>query len=272
MPIKLIAVDMDGTFLNDEKTYNIGRFVQIFRRMQSQGIRFVVASDNQYFQLRSFFPEDYQKISFVAENGANIVIGDLPFYHEKINTALVKKTLRLFEEKIHPQHYVIGGEKSAYISDNVPDNVFSYASFYNPRIKRLADIREVINEKDDLFKFALNFKEEEAADKLKQLAQHLGGALIAVSSGHGDVDLILPDVNKFTGLCRLGKEWGISKDEMMAFGDSGNDFEMIKGVKYGVVMENGQPALKSVAWKVIPSNNTEALLDMIEQVLDGQIS
>ena len=57
MSVKLIAVDMDGTFLSDAKTYNRERFLAQYARMKAQGIRFVVASGNQYYQLISFFPE-----------------------------------------------------------------------------------------------------------------------------------------------------------------------------------------------------------------------
>ena len=69
MSVKLIAVDMDGTFLNDKKTYNRERFRQQYARMKEQQIRFVVASGNQYYQLASFFPEIVDEIGFVAENG-----------------------------------------------------------------------------------------------------------------------------------------------------------------------------------------------------------
>lgn len=55
MSIKLIAVDMDGTFLSDQKTYNRDRFMAQYQQMKRQGIRFVVASGNQYYQLISFF-------------------------------------------------------------------------------------------------------------------------------------------------------------------------------------------------------------------------
>lgn len=73
MSIKLIAVDMDGTFLSDQKTYNRERFMAQYRQMKEQGIRFVVASGNQYYQLISFFPELANEISFVAENGGWVV-------------------------------------------------------------------------------------------------------------------------------------------------------------------------------------------------------
>lgn len=70
MSIKLIAVDMDGTFLSDQKTYNRDRFMAQYQQMKRQGIRFVVASGNQYYQLISFFPEIAHEIAFVRKTAA----------------------------------------------------------------------------------------------------------------------------------------------------------------------------------------------------------
>ncbi|WP_252493417.1 HAD hydrolase family protein, partial [Escherichia coli] len=77
MSIKLIAVDMDGTFLSDQKTYNRERFMAQYQQMKAQGIRFVVASGNQYYQLISFFPEIANEIAFVAENGGWVLMNPL---------------------------------------------------------------------------------------------------------------------------------------------------------------------------------------------------
>lgn len=52
--IKMVAVDMDGTFLNENKEYNRSRFKRIYREMKRKEIKFVVASGNQYYQLKSF--------------------------------------------------------------------------------------------------------------------------------------------------------------------------------------------------------------------------
>lgn len=51
---KLIATDMDGTFLRDDMTYDRDFFATLHEKMQAQGIQWVVASGNQYFQLTSF--------------------------------------------------------------------------------------------------------------------------------------------------------------------------------------------------------------------------
>lgn len=44
--IKMVAVDMDGTFVRSDYTYDVPRFKQILSRMKSAGCNFVVASGN----------------------------------------------------------------------------------------------------------------------------------------------------------------------------------------------------------------------------------
>ena len=56
MTVKVIVTDMDGTFLNDAKQYDRPRFLAQFAQLRQQGIEFVVASGNQYYQLISFVP------------------------------------------------------------------------------------------------------------------------------------------------------------------------------------------------------------------------
>lgn len=55
MSIKIIAVDMDGTFLNDQMSFDRKRFSAQYSQLKERGIKFVVASGNQYYQLISFF-------------------------------------------------------------------------------------------------------------------------------------------------------------------------------------------------------------------------
>lgn len=54
--IKMVAVDVDGTFVHSDHTYDASRFQRILSRMKEAGCRFVVASGNQYYQLRDLFP------------------------------------------------------------------------------------------------------------------------------------------------------------------------------------------------------------------------
>lgn len=67
------------------------------------------------------------------------------------------------------------------------------------------------------------------------------------------VDVIAGGVDKSVGIDRVLAYEGISLDEVMAFGDGGNDMAMLTHVPYGVAMGNACDELKAVAHYVTAS-------------------
>lgn len=266
MTIKLIAVDMDGTFLNKEMGYDKERFLKQYAKMKEQGIRFVVASGNQYYQLKSFFGEIQDEISYVAENGAFIVdqgqevsAVDIP----KQDIELVLKEL-VSNNKFQ---IVLCGKESAYVLDSVSDNFFTIVNKYYHRLKRVKSFDEV---NDQILKFALSCPDEETLQLRDLLRSSIGNTVTAVSSRHGSIDLIVPEFHKASGIQLLQDKWGIKDDETMAFGDGGNDIEMLRHVKYSFAMENGSDEVKEAAKYMAPANNNSGVLEVIDQYFTGQ--
>ena len=63
--MKLLATDMDGTFLRDDKSYS-EEFNDLYKQMLKQGIQFVIASGNQYEALACKFDEEIKGNILVA--------------------------------------------------------------------------------------------------------------------------------------------------------------------------------------------------------------
>ena len=53
----------------------------------------------------------------------------------------------------------------------------------------------------------------------------------------------------------------------MAFGDSGNDQEMLEEAEYSFAMANAKESVKEVSNYVIDSNNDQAVLDAIDWMI-----
>ncbi|MBY7142278.1 HAD family hydrolase [Virgibacillus sp. NKC19-3] len=263
MTIKLIAVDMDGTFLDDNKKYDYERFSKQYAQMKEQGIRFVVASGNQYYQLKSFFGAMQEKISYVAENGAFIVDQG----QEVFSVEIPKEDVRLTLEELETHHsiqVVLCGKASAYVRDSISDNIFQKINKYYHRLKRVPSFEQI---DDQILKFALACPEEETLQLKDWLHHRIGNIVTPVSSGHGSIDLIVPGFHKAYGIQLLQKQWDIKNDETMAFGDGGNDIEMLRHVKYGFAMKNGSDEVKSSATSIAPSNNESGVLEIIDQYI-----
>lgn len=75
-------------------------------------------------------------------------------------------------------------------------------------------------------------------------------------------------VSKDTGLDVLRKAYDIKRDDIYAFGDEMNDFEMISYATHGVVMKNGNPELKAIADDMTDYTNEEdGLARYLEKLL-----
>lgn len=265
MTVKVIVTDMDGTFLDDAKQYDRDRFQAQFQQLQARDIEFVVASGNQYYQLISFFPELKNQISFVAENGAlvfdhgeKIFHGELTRHESQIVIGELLKDKQL--------NFVACGLESAYVSDKAPDEFVELMSKHYHRLKRISNYHEI---DDVLFKFSLNLPDSDIPDLIDKLHVSLDGIMKPVTSGFGFVDLIIPGLHKANGISRLLKRWKISPQECVAIGDSGNDAEMLKLVKYSYAMGNAAEAIKAISHYRAEDNNHQGALNVIQAVLDN---
>lgn len=140
--VKLIAVDMDGTFLDDKKQYNKAKFLAQYQQLKEQGIKFVVASGNQYYQLKSFFPEIAAEIAFVAENGAYIVNQGEDFSVAELSADSIAKILQ-FIDATPGLNTVICGKDSAYILSSQPEAFYQKMKNYYHRLKKSTAIRKL---------------------------------------------------------------------------------------------------------------------------------
>ncbi|WP_140474271.1 Cof-type HAD-IIB family hydrolase [Ewingella americana] len=265
MSVKLIAVDMDGTFLDDAKKYNKNKFLAQYAQLKKQGIKFVVASGNQYYQLKSFFPEIAAEIAFVAENGAYIVNEGQDVSVAEISPESVGKILE-FLDNTPGLRTVICGKNSAWIQSSQPEDFYLKMNRFYHRLQKIESYHEI---DDTIFKFALNISDQHLAEFMTTLDNALGHIITPVSSGHGSADLIIPGRHKANGLRILQNLWGIDDSEVVTFGDGGNDVEMLQQAGFGFSMANAMPVATAAARYRTVSNNEEGVLTVIDKVLAG---
>ena len=264
MTVKMIAVDMDGTFLNSSNDYNRSLFAGLYEKMRRSNVRFVVASGNQYYQLKSFFPDIENEISFVAENGAFIVSEGKEIDHARMDYKTVHDILDILKA-FDSVHIILCGKESAYVNELEPESFIKHGSKYYYRLKKVTDLYAINH--DAILKFALNCPIEQTDEILSRLTDAVGDRVTPVSSGHGDIDLIMPGVHKANGLKKLQALWNIDAKDVAAFGDGGNDIEMLKHAGYSFAVENASENVKRIAGQIVPSNNDGGVLQTIASLL-----
>lgn len=228
--------------------------------MKENDIHFVVASGNQYYQLRSFFPKIQNEITFIAENGAYIVDQGKEIFVAKLEDDDVQKVVSAINQ--YPDiKKVVCGKKSAYINKNVEDDYFHRLNFYYPKLKRVDHFDSF---DDTIFKVFLSLDESNFDTILEELKQSIGHIMTPVDCGHFGIDLIIPGINKAHGIQLLMKHWGFEEQEIMAFGDSGNDKEMLQYATYSFAMANAKEEIKKVCDFTIASNNDGGVIEAID--------
>ena len=85
--IKLIATDMDGTFLNDQHQYDQDLLRKVLASCKEKGIYFAAASGRALLSLKSLFKGFEDQMIFIAENGSVV-----EFHGEDLYEATMSKT------------------------------------------------------------------------------------------------------------------------------------------------------------------------------------
>ena len=153
MKLKMIAVDMDGTFLNDESTYDRERFLKDYEQLKERGIHFVVASGNPYIQLQGSFGEEARELTYIAENGAYVVDQGKELFLASISKQNVKQ---IIEELYQHQDVLcwVCTKNQSYALSSMPEQYFQSFLPYFPGVKKVERYEDI---QEDILKFALFF-------------------------------------------------------------------------------------------------------------------
>ncbi|MBO0451862.1 Cof-type HAD-IIB family hydrolase [Candidatus Enterococcus murrayae] len=257
--IKLIAADMDGTFLRDDLTYDNARFRKIFEKMEENGVKFVAASGNQHSKLRSHFSFN-DHISIIAENGAHVLAEKEELVASSIPTSKIAQILALLK-RIPRIEILLSGKRFAY-TDSKNEKVLSLAKRFFVNLKVIENIKQL--PKDQFFKITCLLPSDSKGYMTKVIEKNFGGNICVKAAGHGTLDILSPDINKATGLERLGKKYAIRPSQMIAFGNDWNDEEMLTYAGRSFVPGNADPSIQQLADKIIPSNNSDGVLKTLE--------
>ena len=245
--MKLLATDMDGTFLRDDKSYS-EEFNDLYKQMLKQGIQFVIASGNQYEALACKFDEEIKNdLYYLCENGTKIVYQGKTLYKKALKKEDAKEILDILKQDQECM-LVVSGDKHAYISKSFEDK----KDFISLFMKNVQFVESYDDIEDDILKFSIASFDDQL-----------------VTTGNVWFDIFYKDVNKGTTLTHLLEILKIKPEESGAFGDQMNDYEMLQTVKYGYAMANAMPPVKEVAYQVIDSNENDGVILKIKEILKG---
>ena len=239
--IKLIASDMDGTLLDDDSKVPEETF-ELIHALHEKGVRFVASSGRRYETLRWFFSPVADEMDYVASLGTQVYADGRLLDREVFSTIAV---MRLFEtaqlfDCVHLALYdatrtYLLDDQSAYIRE-LDKDLPNAERLYDPPSPDVSIIKAAV----------CCELPEQLMDMAYVLERELSEWFTFLPSGSRWIDVVPRHVNKATGLEQVLRYWGIDRSEVVAFGDSMNDYAMLRYVGHPYVMENARYAVRQI--------------------------
>lgn len=261
---KLIASDLDGTLLNSNKDIS-DYSIKVLKEAQGKGVDFAVCTGRMYGSMEYLMP----KLTF-SKYSINIMGAEIynNFTKERIYfrpledehaMAIAKYAM---DNKVHMNLYI----------DNVLYTNFDdeFRHWYHQETTSLGivveDIIEFIKGKK-LSKILFISEPDEAKKHFENMQKMFGEELNICASHPRYVEFSHIDAQKDKTLLVLLDMLNIKKEELIVFGDSGNDVSMLKNTGYSCCVANGWDEAKQASDLIIESNDDDGVAKTVEKLI-----
>ncbi|MCR6109802.1 HAD family phosphatase [Bacillus sp. A301a_S52] len=283
--VKMIAIDLDGTLLNEKKQLSEENLHAI-KLAQSQGVEVVIATGRAYFDVKAIFEHTGLKTWVISANGACIHTpsGDL-FHHVPMEKKDALTILRWLEQ--HDFYYEVFSEDAILTPLNgrqILDIELDRLTSANPDVDTAffeeiihgqfsqtgfvqIDSSESIADDDITVYNILAFSLDE--DKLLKGWHHFSDSpgLTLVKSAKHNFELEHEKAAKGIALDILAKKLGVPLAATAAVGDSFNDLSMLKVAGYSAAMGNAPLEIKQAADTVTLPNTENGVSHFIHELV-----
>lgn len=266
---KLVAIDLDGTLLDDQKNIPSPN-ISLIKKIKDRGVKVVIATGRPLIVIRKILSQlgiDSDESYCVALNGAMVqkigsaeIIYSANFSARKFRHVfhLIKK-YSLYLHAFSLEYGLIANKKNKYSDIECYGGVIEYREF---------DFEKITD--DDLFYKAVLTGPKEEIDRLEKNLDHVFIEMFTVVRTLPCILEFLPKgTNKGSGLQHLADKLNIKPDEMIAFGDEHNDLEMMQTVGLPVAMGNAVQPIKNISRIITLTNNEAGVAYMLNELINS---
>lgn len=270
MSIRLVALDLDGTTLNNDRVISERNRAAMTAAAQ-QGVNIVIATGRPLCAL----PPDVFEIEAIryalTSNGASItdIREEKTFYENCLSPRAVEASVELLRQYDYVLETFVKG--TAYINGWYYEQVrrtgdcFRSADYVLNTRKPVPDIYEfMLENREHLENINVNFENIDEKPAMYQRLLRLPETTITSSFDH-NLEIGGATTSKAEALGQMGRLLGISRDEMMAIGDSPNDIAMLREAGVAVAVGNAKDQVKEMATYIAPTNHEDGVADAIER-------
>ncbi len=263
----LIALDMDGTLLNEHQEIcpNTKKYLQKLAKM---GHIIVIASGRPIRSIIKYYNELGLHSPIVCYNGANVISPYDPNFKEEC-FAFPKDVIKEIYNKLGSKHIEnIMCETNDKIWALKDDEVLY--NFFCPDNMQvvLGDFNETLNANP--MTMIIKSADEKYNSKIQETINNYPSLKLRFWNGnfHRYSEIYFESVSKANGLKYIADYYHIPMKNIIAFGDASNDIEMFQCAGVSVAMQNADNLTKSRASMVAKyDNNNDGIMYALKDIL-----
>lgn len=273
---KLLAVDMDGTLLDDDKNVTAENLKAI-EKIKQMGVKFVICSGRIPGGLRFYMDKISKEQPIISCNGGIILDEKRDFiYYKPMSTDNALMLVDFLRDNGDPYYHFYDGdilctERFDYGAANYHKFCLTIEREHRLEIRIVPDAKEYIKEHpDNIRKFVIMNSDLEFIEKLRE--KLLTESLIEItSSDASNIEVMESGISKGSGIKILAEHYGFSIEECIAIGNDQNDVSMIEAAGLGVAMKNASQSIKDKAdYVTVNDNNNDGIAEVINKFIIGE--
>jgi 5-amino-6-(5-phospho-D-ribitylamino)uracil phosphatase len=239
---RLLALDMDGTLLNDEQIIT-PTTVKWLQKAVDAGVHVCLSTGRAFTSAFPYAEQLGLETPMITVNGSEVWRAPHEIYRRSLmDPTLVRQMYELAKE----------------------DDIWFWA-YSTEKVHKQDNWDGDVTGREWL-KFGYHTEDDDLRHKLLLRLQDMGGLEITNSSPH-NLEINPLGVNKAAGILEVCKLLGLDMSQVIAVGDSLNDLAAIQQAGLGVAMGNAQETVKEEADAVVASNNNDGIAEVVQKYI-----
>lgn len=246
---KMVVLDLDGTLRRSDKTVS-EKTLSVLDECKKRGMIVVVATARFWFKAEPFLNIIKPDYALLADGTMIFHNGEL-VYGFPMDSSMSGKLIKELTNRENGNDFVVGIGKMLLCSvagiNEVWRQTYDFSGGFHQTSYKIA---AVMNSYEEAKKLAERFD--------FRLYSYRGEDLYAFTH---------KESGKYQAVCALGKLLNIDLEDMDAFGDDENDYEILKYCGRGVAVSNAIPMIKEIADEITDSNDEDGVAKYLERYL-----
>jgi Cof subfamily protein (haloacid dehalogenase superfamily) len=274
-PIRLLALDIDGTLLDPQFKITAENLAAL-RGAHAAGVEIVLATGRRHDYALPVAQEIGIPCWLISSNGALVrsSAGET-FYSDLLPASTAARLIRHMDG--FRGHAVLTFDRKGNDAlvlerfEELNQSISRWLQVNSPFIQYVSPLEDALTEDPIQAMYCGRVTRMEEAQKRLIEAEFLSEiSILKTQYDHRDLcilDVLNHGCSKGNALRRWAEKHAIPREQIMAIGDNFNDLEMLEFAGVAVVMGNASHELKQSGWKVTASNAENGVAKAVKEIL-----